>query len=210
MLIFCAIWTKNTIYWKFWENFQKNFLWKLLKMHYFAYLWTKFNKPCVNFFARLDEKYKLLEILRNFSKIFKKLLKMHYFCINFTIFSKPCVNFSRVWTKTQIVVKFWKFYRKIDFLFYFLENFLIKIEPSEITPFFYNNFFSFGGGYFFPLPPGYALVHMVLVNNENVLKTHRKNSYPGAIFCLGPCPVKNQCSSVIQYVSIAYQVRNAS
>ena len=28
----------------------------------------------------------------------------------------------------------------------FLEKLLLKIEPSEITSFFYNNFFNFGGG----------------------------------------------------------------
>ena len=34
---------------------------------------------------------------------------------------------------------------------------LIKIELSEIAPFFYNNFFGIGGGVS-PFPPGYALV----------------------------------------------------
>ena len=33
---------------------------------------------------------------------------------------------------------------------------LLKIEPSEITPFFYN-IFSVSGGGDFPLAPGYAL-----------------------------------------------------
>ena len=40
------------------------------------------------------------------------------------------------------------------FIFIF-ENLLLKIEPSEITPFFSTNFFRFGG--IFPFPPGYAL-----------------------------------------------------
>ena len=37
---------------------------------------------------------------------------------------------------------------------------LLKIEPSGITPVFYNNFFRFGGGGGIspPSPPGYALV----------------------------------------------------
>ena len=40
------------------------------------------------------------------------------------------------------------------FLFFiFFENLLLKIELSEITPFFYNNFFGFGGGEFPPFPP---------------------------------------------------------
>ena len=46
----------------------------------------------------------------------------------------------------------WKLYRKIEFLFFLLENLLLKIEPSEITPFFYNNFFGFGGGGVPPSP----------------------------------------------------------
>ena len=44
----------------------------------------------------------------------------------------------------------------IFLIFYFLENLLLKIEPWEITPFFYNNFFGFGMG-ISPFPPGYAL-----------------------------------------------------
>ena len=49
---------------------------------------------------------------------------------------------------------------KLNFLFLFFiffENLLLKIELSEITPFFYNNFFGFGGGGISPFPPGYAL-----------------------------------------------------
>ena len=46
----------------------------------------------------------------------------------------------------------WKFYWKIEF-FIFFENLLLKIELSEITPFFYNNFFGFGGGGISPLSP---------------------------------------------------------
>ena len=77
-----------------------------------------------SFFARLDEKHKLVG---NFEKILKffdeNSLKMEFFI----------------------------------FLFFF-ENLLLKIELSEITPFFYNNFFGFGEGRNSPpLPPGYAL-----------------------------------------------------
>ena len=48
-------------------------------------------------------------------------------------------------------------------MFYFFGNLLLKIEPSEITPFFFNNFFGLGGGF----PPGYALaikIDKVLLN----------------------------------------------
>ena len=39
------------------------------------------------------------------------------------------------------------------FIFYFFENLLLKIEISEITPFFYKKIFCFGAGGFPPLPP---------------------------------------------------------
>ena len=68
------------------------------------------------FFARLDEKRKLLG---NFEKILK-------------IFDEHSIE-------------------KLNFYFIFIfENLLLKIDPSEITPFFYNNFFRFRGD--FPLP----------------------------------------------------------
>ena len=79
-----------------------------------------------SFFARLDEKHKLLG---NFDKILK-------------FFDKNSLE-------------------KLNFLFFiFFENLLLKIELSEITPFFYNNFFGFfwgRGGGISPFPPGYAL-----------------------------------------------------
>ena len=93
---------------------------------------------------------------------------MHYISIFFKIFNKPCANFSRVWTKNA---NCWEILKTVDensieklniFIFLFLlENLLLKIEPSEITPFFYYNFFGFGGGDF-SLPPGYALGPRVL------------------------------------------------
>ena len=55
----------------------------------------------------------------------------------------------------------------ILFLFFilFFENLLLKIEPSEITPVFYNNFFGFGGG-ISPFPPGYALAYIYKLSSE--------------------------------------------
>ena len=111
--------------------------------------------------TRLDEKQKFS---RNFAKIFKKSLqniaKMHYFSIFFKKVNKPMRSFFAVWTKNtncwEILRKFWKFLMKIQLknwiLLWFLENLLLKIEPSEITPFFYNNFFGFEGGGDFPPP----------------------------------------------------------
>ena len=74
----------------------------------------------------MDEKPKLL---RNFEKILKFFDENSIEKLNFLFF--------------------------FIFIFYFFENLLLKIELSEISPFFYNNFFGFGGGS--PFPPGYAL-----------------------------------------------------
>ena len=74
-------------------------------------------------FAHLDEKPKLLG---NFEKILKFFDENSIEKLNSLFF----------------------FY----FLFFF-ENLFQKIELSEITPFFYNNFFGFGGGEFPPFPP---------------------------------------------------------
>ena len=53
----------------------KKFLKKISKMHYFSIFFKKFNKPCVQSFARLDEKQKLFGNFERFAKIFKKFLK---------------------------------------------------------------------------------------------------------------------------------------
>ena len=107
-----------------------------------------------SFFAGLDEKHNLLE---SFEKIFIRiLLKCIIFAYFSKKFSKPCVNFSRVWTKNANCWEILKIFdetsiEKLNFYFIFifmLENLLLKIEPSEITPFFYHNFFRFGGGDF--------------------------------------------------------------
>ena len=45
-------------------------------------------------------------------------------------------------------------------LYLFLEKLLLKIEHSEITSIFYNNFFNFGGGGNVPcVPPGGATAY---------------------------------------------------
>ena len=74
------------------------------------------------FFAHLDQERKLLG---NFEKILK-------------IFDENSIE----------KLKFYLFL----FLILFFENLLLKIEPSEITPFFYNKFFRFRGGGFPPSP----------------------------------------------------------
>ena len=95
---------------------------------------------------------------RSFQKICKKSNDKLQFLKKF---NKQCDNFLRVWTKNTIYLKFWenfeicwrKVYRKIEifcFIIIFWENLLLKMEPSEITPFFCN-FFGFGRISPFPL-----------------------------------------------------------
>ena len=80
------------------------------------------------FFARMDEKRKLL---RNFEKILK--------------------------VSDENSIENGIFFILFLFLILFFENLLLKIEPSEITPVFYKKSFGFGGGGFPHFPPGYAL-----------------------------------------------------
>ena len=85
----------------------------------------------MNFFTRLDEKYKLLG---NFEKILK-------------FFDKNSLE-------------------KVN-LYLFLEKLLLKIKPSEITSFFYNISFNFGGGGTFPVfPPAGATAEMAIKSGD--------------------------------------------
>ena len=86
---------------------------------------------------------------------------MHYFSIVFTNFKKPCVNFVCSFGRNRKLLgnfeKILKIFdensmEKLNFFIFIFENLLLKIEPLEITPFYYNNFFGFGGG-IFPLSP---------------------------------------------------------
>ena len=107
----------------------------------------------------------------------------------------------RIWTKNancwEILRKFWKFLMKILlkngifilFLILFFENLLLKIEPSEITPVFYNNFFGFGGGGFPPspwlLPWSKGLspngVYMKMLRDSEMLPSPSQNSHGAAV-----------------------------
>ena len=83
----------------------KGFLKKIAKMHYFGIFFKNLTKHS-EFFAPLDEKHNLLEMVRKLSTIFKIFLKkiakniiVAYFSQKF---KKSCVNFSSVWTKNTI------------------------------------------------------------------------------------------------------------
>ena len=91
---------------------------------------------------------------------------MQYFSIFFKTFNKPLLIFCAFGQKRKLFGNFETILKifdensmeKLNFYFIFifiLETLLQKIEPSEITPFFYNNFFGFGGGF----PPSPWLRH---------------------------------------------------
>ena len=69
----------------------------------------------------------------------------------------------------------------------FLENLLLKIELSEITSFFLQEFFPFrGGGDFPPVPPGYATVSEYIKYADkrgNLIKIRR-------MYCILPALLK--------------------
>ena len=125
-----------------------NFLRKLLKIHYFSI-------PCVKFLRVWTKKRKSLGNFEKMLKIFlKKIAKNSLFQHIFQKINKACVNFSRVWTKIancQEILKIFDENSIEKWNFYFiLENLLLKIETSEITPFFYKKFSVSGGGGFPP------------------------------------------------------------
>ena len=132
----------------------KNFLGQLLKTNYFSMLSQNLIIHAFVFFCAFGWKTQFVgKFCENVHKnIAKNALFLDIFQKNF---NKPSVNFCAFGRKTQIVGKFlkkcWKFSKKIllkNWIFIlFFENFLLKIEPPEITPVFYNNFvFGFGGG----------------------------------------------------------------
>ena len=96
--------------------------------------------------------------------------------------SKPWVKFSRILTKNTIVwgnfEKILKFFdeksmEKLN-LYIFLGNLLLKIETSEITSFFYNNFSGSGGGLNPLTPPCLRHCHQAILVFKWLLKI--KNS----------------------------------
>ena len=127
-------------------------------MHYFSIFFTKFKKLCVDFLRVWTKNPNCWEILRKFSKNLKifltQIVKNALFQHIFKKVNKQCVNFSRVLTKNtncwEIFEKFLKIFDqnsigKLNF-YRFVEKLLLNTAPSEITSFFYNIFFRFGGG----------------------------------------------------------------
>ena len=88
----------------------------------------------------------------------KKCLILAYSQQNF---KNPALIFARLDEKYKVLGNFEKILKFFDInsleklnFYLCLEKLLLKIEPSEITSFFYNNFFNFGGGG--NVPPGGA------------------------------------------------------
>ena len=132
----------------------------IAKMHYFSIFFSQINKACVNLLRVWTKKtiyWKFWEIFRRFWKGFLRTLRK---CIILADFSQhlrqPALVLGGFDDKRKLVRNFEKILNffdensieKLDFLFlflYFFENLLLKIEPPEKTPFFYNNLFGFAG-----------------------------------------------------------------
>ena len=116
-----------------------------------------------------------MENLKKIINTFEKCIVLAYFSENLR---KPQVNFLHVWTNNTNCCEnlrklwnfWWKFYRKIEFfIVIFFENLLLKIEPLEITPVFYNNFFGFGGGWRIPPVPWLRPWPVQRLKNQNII-----------------------------------------
>ena len=96
------------------KNFRKcskNFVRKLLKMHYFSKFFKKFNKAWVTCSRVWTKNTVCWKSFRKFSKIFskflKKIAKMHYFSIFSKHLTKHALILRGFGRKMQIVWKFW-------------------------------------------------------------------------------------------------------
>ena len=125
--------------------------------------------------------------LENFRKFATKLQKMHYFSLFFNKFQNNAFNFCVFGRKTQFGWEIFekllkKFLMKIQYkngiFIYFREKLLLKIEPSEITPFFYNNFFRLGGGWTPPNPPAYATLYKYPLKESSRNSNERNKQRP--------------------------------
>ena len=123
--------------------------------------------------------WKFWEDYRKFWKfLFGNLLK----CIILAIFSNKLTNhafiFARLDEKHKLLGYFEKILKFIDensvetlnfYNFYFFENLLLKIEPSEINPIFLQQFFSNSGAGILPPPFHLATPFSGRVGNSSLL-----------------------------------------
>ena len=129
----------------------------------FAYFAKKLPNHAVNFRAFGRKTQLLGEILRKFWKFANISRRKLQNCCIFAYFAKKlqnhALNFRSFGRKTHWLGKFsenfenfWWNINKNWIFIYFCENLLLKIETSEITSFFYNNFFRFWGVFEPPYP----------------------------------------------------------
>ena len=140
---------------KSFKNLSKNLLGKLLKTHYFRMFSKNLIKHAFVFRAFGLKTQFVGRFWENFENFPKKIANMHYFCIFFKKLTNHSLIFCSFGRNTQFLGNFEKILKicdensieKLNFYFIFiLETLLIKIEPSEITPFFCNIFSVSGGG----------------------------------------------------------------
>ena len=125
------VWTKNTIYWKRWENFRKFFKWFLKKIAKKALFKHFFKKDLINhalIFCAFGRKTKGV--------------------------GKFWENFEHFWWKFYRKIEFFLI---LDFRFLFFRKFVTKNRAFGNNTIFLQQFFRFRGGGDFPLPPGYAV-----------------------------------------------------
>ena len=106
------VWTKNANFWEILRKPSKNLLWKLLKWITLEHVSKSFTENALNFMSVWTKNANSCEILREFSKKFKRFLrkiaKNALFLHIFKKVNNACVKSLRVWTKTQIVGKYWE------------------------------------------------------------------------------------------------------
>ena len=86
------------------ESFEKIFLRKLLKMHYFCIFFKKFNKPCVNFCPFGRKMQIVVKFLKNFEENSIEKLNF-YFIFNF-IFRKFVTKYRAFGNNTSFLQQF--------------------------------------------------------------------------------------------------------
>ena len=104
------VWTKNTICWKFWENFHKIIAKNALYLHTFQ---NKINKPCVNFLLTFGPKTQLIgkfwENFESFNENFIEKWKFYF------IFRKFVTKNRAFGSNTIFLQQFFRFRGGVGF-----------------------------------------------------------------------------------------------
>ena len=131
----------------------KYFLQKIAKNALFMHIFQKKLTNHALIFCAFGLKRQFIgnfeKISENFEKFSSENCKK---CIILAYFSNKLTNYAFILCAFRRIRKI-EFFIFLFLFFIFFENLLLKIELSEITPFFYNNFFGFVGENFPPFPP---------------------------------------------------------